>query len=39
MGKYDVDKMNQFEKDYNYELLQKANEMQKNKKKCCCYYE
>jgi len=39
MGKYDVDKMNQFEKDYNYELLQKANEMQKKNKKCCCYYD
>ena len=38
LGKYDVDKMTQFEKDYNYELLQKANEMQK-KKKCCCYYD
>ena len=35
MGKYDVDKMNQFEKDYNYELLLKAQEM---KKKQCCYY-
>ena len=34
IGKYDVDKMNQFEKDYNYELLQKAQEM----KKKCCYY-
>ena len=39
MGKYDVDKMNQFEKDYNYELLQKANEFQKKQKKCCCYYD
>ena len=38
MGKYDVDKMTQFEKDYNYELLQKANEL-RNKKKCCCYYD
>ena len=37
LGKYDVDKMTQFEKDYNYELLQKANEL-RNKKKCCCYY-
>ena len=35
MGKYNVDKMNQFEKDYNYELLQKAQEMKKRK---CCYY-
>ena len=39
MGKYDVDKMNQFEKDYNYDLLQKANEMQQKAKKCCCYYD
>ena len=39
MGKYNVDKMNQFEKDYNYELLQKANEMQQKNKKCCCYYD
>ena len=39
MGKYDVDKMNQFEKDYNYDLLQKANEWQKKQKKCCCYYD
>ena len=39
MGKYDVDKMNQFEKDHNYELLQKANEFQKKQKKCCCYYD
>ena len=39
MGKYDVDKMTQFEKDYNYELLQKANEMQQKAKKCCCYYD
>ena len=34
MGKYNVDKMTEFEKEYNYELLQKANE-------CCkrqCYY-
>ena len=23
MGKYDVDKMTEFEKEYNYELLQK----------------
>ena len=38
LGKYDVDKMTQFEKDYNYELLQKANEL-RNKKKCCCYYD
>ena len=34
MGKYDVDKMTEFEKEYNYELLQKANEMKKRK---CCY--
>ena len=39
MGKYDVDKMTQFEKDYNYDLLQKANEMQQKAKKCCCYYD
>ena len=43
MGKYDVDKMNQFEKDYNYDLLQKANEMEQKQKeqgkKCCCYYD
>ena len=39
IGKYDVDKMNQFEKDYNYDLLQKANEWQKKQKKCCCYYD
>ena len=41
MGKYDVDKMNQFEKDYNYDLLQKAQEMQQKQKqkKCCCYYD
>ena len=39
MGKYDVDKMNQFEKDYNYELLQQATEFQKKQKKCCCYYD
>ena len=32
MGKYDVDKMNQFEKDYNYDLLQKANEMEQKQK-------
>ena len=32
MGKYDVDKMTEFEKEYNYELLQKANEF--NKRKC-----
>ena len=30
MGKYDVDKMNQFEKDYNYDLLQKANEIKRS---------
>ena len=34
MGKYDVDKMTEFEKEYNYELLQKATEMKKRK---CCY--
>ena len=39
LGKYDVDKMNQFEKDYNYDLLQKAQEMQQKAKKCCCYYD
>ena len=39
MGKYDVDKMNQFEKEYNYDLLQKAQEMQQKQKKCCCYYD
>ena len=32
MGKYDVDKMTEFEKEYNYELLQKANEI--NKRQC-----
>jgi len=35
--------MNQFEKDYNYDLLQKANEMEQKQKeqgkKCCCYYD
>ena len=39
MGKYDVDKMNQFEKEYNYDLLQKTQEMQQKQKKCCCYYD
>ena len=39
LGKYNVDKMNQFEKDYNYDLLQKAQEMQQKAKKCCCYYD
>ena len=39
MGKYDVDKMNQFEKEYNHDLLQKAQEMQQKQKKCCCYYD
>ena len=39
MGKYDVNKMNQFEKEYNYDLLQKAQEMQQKQKKCCCYYD
>lgn len=34
MGKYDVDKMTEFEKEYNYELLQKANEFKKRK---CLY--
>ena len=34
MGKYDVDKMTEFEKEYNYELLQKLNEMKKRK----CWY-
>ena len=34
MGKYDVDKMTEFEKEYNYELLQKANEFNKRQ----CYY-
>ena len=34
MGKYDVDKMTEFEKEYNYELLQKANEYNKRQ----CYY-
>ena len=34
MGKYDVDKMTEFEKEYNYELLQKANEYKKRQ----CYY-
>ena len=35
MGKYDVDKMNEFEKEYNYELFKKLEEMKKRK---CCYY-
>ena len=30
---------NELEKDYNYDLLQKANEMQQKAKKCCCYYD
>ena len=34
MGKYDVDKMTEFEKEYNYELLQKDNEFNKRQ----CYY-
>ena len=34
MGKYDVDKMTEFEKEYNYELLQKANEFKERK---CLY--
>ncbi len=35
MGKYDVDKMNEFEKQYNSELFKKLEEMKKRK---CCYY-
>ena len=34
MGKYDVDKMTEFEKEYNYELVQKANEFKERK---CLY--
>ena len=34
MGKYDVDKMTEFEKEYNYDLLLKAQEMKKRK----CWY-
>jgi len=35
MGKYNIDKMNEFEKEYNYEIFQKLQEMKKRK---CCWY-
>ena len=35
MGKYDIDKMNEFEKEYNNKLFQNLQEM---KKRRCCWY-